>query len=110
MKIVKYLFNFFNFLFIYYLVTFEEKERRIITHYLPYYMILNQAINFLRPKYALSTHSFTAQYEDTPKKEYEVGLLFRERSPLVDKVNTFTIILIFFRLKKALKQIRLIID
>ena len=52
-------------------------------------MILNQAVNFLRPKYALSSHSFTAQYEDSAKKEYEVGLLFRERSPLVDKVIFF---------------------
>lgn len=50
-------------------------------------MLLNQAVKFLKPKYALSSHSFTAQYEDTPKKEYEVGLLFRERSPLVDKIE-----------------------
>jgi len=75
-------------------------------------MILNQAIRFLRPKYALSSHSFTAQYEDNPRKEYEVGLLFRERSPLVDKVkiNYFILIKIFFRLKKLLKTIKLTID
>lgn len=50
-------------------------------------MILNQAVKFLKPQYALCSHSFTAQYEDSPKKEYEVGILFRERSLLVDKVK-----------------------
>jgi predicted N-formylglutamate amidohydrolase len=68
------------------LVSFEEKERRIITYYMPYHMILNQAMEFLRPKYVLSSHSFTPQYEDNPKREYEVGILFRERNLLVDKV------------------------
>jgi predicted N-formylglutamate amidohydrolase len=51
-------------------------------------MILNQAMKFIRPKYALSSHSFTPQYEDNPKREYEVGILYRERNLLVDKVST----------------------
>ena len=50
-------------------------------------MILYQALQFLKPKYTLSTHTFTDQYEDRPKREYEVGILFRDRGLLVDKVK-----------------------
>jgi len=55
---------------------------------MPYYMILHQALSFLKPKYVISSHSFTAQYEDQPRREYEIGILFREKNLLIDKVKS----------------------
>jgi predicted N-formylglutamate amidohydrolase len=69
-----------------FLVSFDERERRIMTFYMPYYMILLQALSFLKPKYVISSHSFTAQYEDQARREFEVGILFRENNILIDKV------------------------
>ena len=63
-------------------------------------MILNQAVKFIRPEYALCSHSFTGQYKDSPKKEYEVGILFRERSLLVDKVKFFNSFFLNFYLDR----------
>lgn len=50
-------------------------------------MILHQALSFLKPKYVIGSHSFTAQYEDHPRREYEIGILYREKNLLIDKVN-----------------------
>ncbi len=81
-------------------VSFEERERRINTFYLPYYMILYQALNFLKPKYVISSHSFTPQYEDQPRREFEIGILYREKNLLTDKVfknKEITLIFIIFK-------------
>jgi predicted N-formylglutamate amidohydrolase len=36
----------------------------------------------------ISVHSFTKQYEDRPLRDYQVGILFRERGLLVDRLET----------------------
>ncbi len=64
-----------------------DEEKRIELFYLPYYSILKEALNFTRPKFALTIHSFTKQYEDKPERKFEVGILYRERGLLADKIE-----------------------
>jgi predicted N-formylglutamate amidohydrolase len=35
------------------------------------------------PKYVISSHSFTPYYENQPLREYEVGLLYREKGKMI---------------------------
>jgi predicted N-formylglutamate amidohydrolase len=65
-----------------------DEEKRIEIFYLPYYRIMKEALNYIQPKYALSIHSFTKQYEDNPERKFEVGILFREKTLLVDMIES----------------------
>ena len=49
---------------------------------------IKEALNFTKPRYAISVHSFTKQYEDNPERTFEVGILFRERNLLVDMIES----------------------
>lgn len=67
---------------------FLDEEKRIEIFYLPYYKIMKEALNYIKPKYALSIHSFTKQYEDNPERKFEVGILYREKTLLVDMIES----------------------
>ena len=64
-----------------------DEDKRIEIFYLPYYKIMKEALNYIKPRYAISVHSFTKQYEDNPERPYEVGILFRERNVIVDLIE-----------------------
>jgi predicted N-formylglutamate amidohydrolase len=42
---------------------------------------------FIRPKYIISSHSFTPYYEDNPLRDFEIGLMFRDKGRLVDALE-----------------------
>jgi predicted N-formylglutamate amidohydrolase len=65
-----------------------DEEKRIQLFYLPYFKILKEALNFIKPKYAISIHSFTKQYENNPERPYEVGILFRKMNIIVDMMES----------------------
>jgi predicted N-formylglutamate amidohydrolase len=62
-------------------------DRRIELFYMPYYQIMREVLNFTRPRFAISVHSFTKQYEDNPERPYEVGILFNKKNVIVDKLE-----------------------
>jgi predicted N-formylglutamate amidohydrolase len=66
----------------------NDTDERIDLFYLPYYRIVREALNFIEPKYALCMHSFTKQYEDRKIREYEVGILFKEKNIIVDMLES----------------------
>ena len=53
---------------------------------MPYYKILRETLLFIKPKFIISSHSFTPYYEDTPLRDYEIGLLFRNKGKLVNSL------------------------
>ena len=59
-----------------------DREERINLFYVPYYNIMFEVLNFLKPKYFCSIHSFTPYYEDHEKRDFHVGLLTRNSNPL----------------------------
>ncbi len=64
----------------------QYREKRLELFYYPYHEILSEVINFLRPKYFISVHSFTKQYENNPPREYEIGLLYNTTNQLITKL------------------------
>jgi predicted N-formylglutamate amidohydrolase len=59
--------------------------------YLQYYKILRESLLFLKPKYIISIHTFLPYHKDEPLRNYEIGLIFRNKGILVDKLsNAFT--------------------
>jgi predicted N-formylglutamate amidohydrolase len=64
-----------------------DEDKRIELFYLPYYRILKEVLNFIKPKYAICSHSFTKQYENNPERKFEVGILYREKGILADKIE-----------------------
>jgi predicted N-formylglutamate amidohydrolase len=60
-----------------------DRDKRIEIYYLPYYKILREVLLFTMPKHILSSHSFTPVYEDQPIREYEIGLLYREKGKMI---------------------------
>jgi predicted N-formylglutamate amidohydrolase len=64
-----------------------DVDRRVELFYIPYYQIMREVLNFAKPRYAISVHSFTKQYEDNPERPYEVGILFNKRNVMVDKLE-----------------------
>lgn len=65
-----------------------DREKRINMFYMPYYKVLWEALDFVKPRYLISSHSFTKQYEDHDERKYEVGILFREKSLLSDLIES----------------------
>lgn len=60
----------------------DDREKRIELYYLPYYNLLYEVLNTLNPNYFISIHSFTPYYEKEKKRDFHVGLLFKEDNPL----------------------------
>ena len=63
-----------------------DKDKRIEIFYMEYYRILREILEFLRPNYVLSIHSFTPFYEEDPERKFEVGVLFQKKGKLVEAV------------------------
>jgi predicted N-formylglutamate amidohydrolase len=57
-----------------------------------YYRVLGDVLKYINPQYILSIHSFTSHYEDNPERNLEVGVLYRKRGKLAEKV-IFNVIL-----------------
>lgn len=64
-----------------------DREKRIVNFYMPYYNIFREAIDFIQPRYGLMIHSFTKDYEDRPERNFQVGILYREKGELADRVT-----------------------
>lgn len=67
---------------------FLDRDKRINLFYMPYYKVLSEALSFVEPKYVISCHSFTKQYENYPERKFEVGILFREKCLLTDLIES----------------------
>jgi len=67
---------------------FVDRDKRIDLFYIPYYRVLSEALFFIKPKYVISTHSFTKKYEDTEDREFEVGILLRENGLMSDMIES----------------------
>lgn len=59
---------------------------RIERFYLPYYSVLKDSLNFIKPNYICSIHTFTQNYEKNKKREMEVGLLLKDETSHIAKV------------------------
>lgn len=65
-----------------------DEAKRIENFYLPYYRVMKEVLSFLKPRYAISSHSFTKQYEKTAERNFEVGILYRDRGLLADMIES----------------------
>jgi len=65
-----------------------DEEKRLENFYLPYYRILGEGLNFVKPKFALMIHSFTKQYEDQPERKFEVGVLYKSKGLFADMIES----------------------
>lgn len=66
-----------------------ERESRIELFYIPYYYMLNEVFEFIKPKYFISVHSFTRYYENNASREFDIGLLYdtpNELSNAIEKI------------------------
>ena len=84
-----------------------DKEKRIELFYLPYYYTLREVMEYTRPKYALSLHSMTADYENSKKRTMEISLLYRKKGKLATMVSLIISLLIFvtqFQLEETFKK------
>lgn len=63
-------------------------EERIKMFYMPYYYVLREVLHFIKPRYVISSHSFTAQYQDKPYRNFEIGLLYREKGLMADMIES----------------------
>lgn len=59
---------------------------RIERFYLPYYSVLKDSLNFIKPNYICSIHTFTQCYKNNEKREMEVGLLLKDKNSFFAKV------------------------
>lgn len=64
----------------------QIRSKRLELFYYPYHEILYEVFDFIKPKYFISVHSFTKQYENNPPREYEIGLLYNTANPLITKL------------------------
>jgi predicted N-formylglutamate amidohydrolase len=64
-----------------------DRDKRIEIYYCPYYKILREVLLFTMPKYVISSHSFTPIYEDQAIRDYEVGLLYREKGKMIGLIE-----------------------
>lgn len=61
----------------------QNREERLSLFYYPYYDILYEVLSKLKPKYFISVHTFTKNYENNKAREFEVGLLFNNKNSVV---------------------------
>jgi predicted N-formylglutamate amidohydrolase len=65
-----------------------DRDKRIEIFYLPYYRLLFECLSYIKPKYVISSHSFTKQYEDSAERNFEVGILYRDKGLLADMIES----------------------
>jgi predicted N-formylglutamate amidohydrolase len=63
-----------------------DRNKRIELFYLQYYNLLSESLLFVKPRYIISVHSFVPYYKEEPLNNYEIGLIFRNKGTLVDKM------------------------
>lgn len=82
-----------------------DENERIQRFYLPYYSVLKDSLNFIKPKYICSIHSFTKQYENNSVREMDVGLLVKDENSDFSKIfiEVFSKYKINYRLNEPYK-------
>lgn len=65
----------------------QRREERLNLFYVPYYNMLYEVFSFLKPRSYISIHSFTKQYENLPPREYEIGLLYNQKSKVSEVIE-----------------------
>jgi predicted N-formylglutamate amidohydrolase len=63
-----------------------DRSKRIELFYLEYYNLLRESLLFVKPRYIISVHSFVPYYKEQPLNNYDIGLIFRNKGTLVDKM------------------------
>jgi len=69
-----------------------DRDKRIESFYLPYTNLLRESLEYIRPEYVLSVHTFTKNYEDLENRNFEIGILYRRRGKFAAMVNNLKII------------------
>lgn len=78
-----------------------NREERINLFYVPYYNTLYEVLHFLKPEYFLSMHSFTPYYEKEKKRDFHIGILYKEENELTKQLEkTFKENGVFYRVNE----------
>lgn len=79
-----------------------NREERISKFYVPYYNLLYEALNHIKPQYICSIHSFTPYYEKNALRDFDIGLLVKNENDTFSKliIETFKKYNIRFRVNE----------
>lgn len=60
-------------------ISIEERYNRISKYHIPFYYVLGEIMNELKPRFVLSIHSFTPNYQGS-RRDVEIGVLYEEEN------------------------------